>query len=41
MLDITLFKEYLNKKGSFPEKIQNLSKVEVEQYYVDWYKKTA
>lgn len=35
MIDINLLKECLNKKVSFPERIQNLSKVGIERYYVD------
>lgn len=35
MFDINLLKECLNKKVSFPERIQNLSKVGIERYYVD------
>lgn len=35
MIDINLIKECLNKKVSFPERIQNLSKIGIERYYVD------
>ena len=35
MIDINLLKECLNKKVSFPERIQNLSKMGIERYYVD------
>ncbi len=35
MIDINLLKECLNKKVSFPERIQNLSKISIERYDVD------
>lgn len=35
MLDLNLLKELINKKVSFPERIKNLSKLNIERYYVD------
>ncbi len=35
MIDINLLKECLNKKVPFPERIHNLSKFNIERYYVD------
>ena len=35
MIDLNLLKECLNKKVSFPERIHNLSKINIERYYVD------